>query len=175
MTPGALKLRHWEVRDAAALNRAVQESIDHLAPWMAWASSPMDLEQRRAWIRDDRSARERGGDRIYGLWLGATVVGACGLHDRIGPGGLEVGYWIHAGFLRRGLATEAVRRLVAIAFEDPAIDRVEIHHDVANAASGRVARAAGFAHVEDRADPPVAPAESGVERVWRLTRSDSSH
>jgi RimJ/RimL family protein N-acetyltransferase len=168
-----LRLRHWEESDAAALNRAVGESGEHLAPWMAWASTPMDVEQRRAWIREDRLAREAGGDRLYGLWIGDTVVGGCGLHDRIGPGGLEIGYWVHAGFVRRGLATEAVRKLVAVAFEDPAIDRVEIHHDIANEASGHVARAAGFTHVEDRPDTPAAPAETGVERVWRLTRATS--
>lgn len=173
MTAMDLTLRHWEERDAAALNRAVEESVDHLAPWMAWASTPMDVEQRREWIREDRRARAAGGgDRIYGLWLGGQIVGGCGFHERVGPGGLEIGYWIHVDFLRRGLATEAVRRLVAIAFDDPAIDRVEIHHDAANAASGRVARAAGFTHVEDRPDAPTAPADTGVERVWRLNRAE---
>jgi RimJ/RimL family protein N-acetyltransferase len=166
-----LRLRHWEEGDADALDRAVSESAEHLAPWMAWASTPMDVEQRRAWIAEDRRAREAGGDRLYGLWQGGRVVGGCGLHDRIGPGGLEIGYWVHAGFVRRGLATEAVRRLVTIAFDDPAIDRVEIHHDIANAASGHVARAAGFVHVEDHGEAPAAPAETGVERVWRLTRA----
>jgi RimJ/RimL family protein N-acetyltransferase len=141
---------------------------------MAWASTPMDVEQRGEWILEDRRSREAGGDRIYGLWLGDRIVGGCGLHRRVGPGGLEIGYWIHAAFVRRGLATEAVRRLVAIAFEDPEIDRVEIHHDVANERSGLVARAAGFTHVEDRSDEPAAPAETGVERVWRLTRAELS-
>lgn len=175
MTTSELELRHWEEGDAAALNRAVEASAEHLKPWLAWASTPMDVEQRRQWIRDDRREREAGGDRTYGLWLGGRIAGGCGLHRRIGPGGLEIGYWIHVDFVRRGLATEVVRRLVAIAFADPAIDRVEIHHDAANPASGRVAGAAGFTHVDVGRDDPKTPAESGVEHVWRLTRADRSH
>jgi RimJ/RimL family protein N-acetyltransferase len=63
-----------------------------------------------------------------------------------------------------------VRRLCAEAFTDPAIQRVEIHHDRANFASGRVAAAAGFAFVGERRDDAAAPAEEGVQWIWRLGR-----
>ena len=64
-----------------------------------------------------------------------------------------------------------MRQLCERAFADPAVDRVEIHHDRANAASGAVAATSGFTLVEENPRPPQAPAEEGVERVWRLTRS----
>lgn len=162
-----LEVREWEEPDASALNRAVAESVDHLRPWMAWAAGPpMSDAERREWIAEQRD----GGDRLYGIWIAGEIAGGCGLHPRIGEGGLEIGYWVHPRFLRRGVATVAVRRLVEIAFADPAVERVEIHHDVANAASGGVARAAGFERVDDRPDGIAAPAETGVERVWRLRR-----
>jgi len=50
------------------------------------------------------------------------------------------------------------------------VTHVEIHHDVANVRSGRIPEALGFRHVEDRARPPAAPGETGVERVWRRVR-----
>lgn len=161
-----LEVREFQERDAPALTRAIAESAEHLRPWMAWASEPMDDAQRARWIAEQRA----GPDRVFGIWVDGEIAGGCGLHSRIGGGGLEIGYWIHPRFLRRGVATAAVRRLVDVAFADPSVDRVEIHHDVANEASGGVARAAGFEHVEDRSDGIAAPAETGVERVWRLTR-----
>jgi RimJ/RimL family protein N-acetyltransferase len=166
-----LQLRHWREDDADALGRAVEESLDHLRPWMAWAANePIPLPDRIALIRTWESDRLAGAGEVLGVWLGDRVAGGCGLHARIGEGGLEIGYWIHVALLRRGLATEVARQLCERAFADPAIDRVEIHHDLANAASGGVPAKLGFTHVSDTPRPPEAPAEEGVERIWRLTR-----
>src|SRR3954451_5990237 len=152
--------------DAPALSRAIAESLEHLRPWMHWvALEPLSPDQRRAWIRE-RSA----GDEHYGLWLGDRVVGGCGLHRRIGPDALEIGFWGPPGLTRRGVATAAVGRLCEIAFARPGVDRVEIHHDRANVASGRVAAAAGFTRVGEGTREPDAPAHEGFEVIWRLER-----
>jgi ribosomal-protein-serine acetyltransferase len=166
-----LVVRMWTEDDAPALGRAVRESLDHLRPWMPWAAQePVGARARRAWIRDRLTEAADGGDRAYGLFLGGRVVGGCGLHRRIGPAALELGYWVHAAFTRRGFATTAGRFALGEAFAQPGIDRVEIHHDVANPASGRVAAALGFTCVGERRRRPEAPAETGCMRVWRFDR-----
>jgi RimJ/RimL family protein N-acetyltransferase len=174
MFGGVIEVRPWAPDDAPALNRAVAESREHVSPWMAWAAEPpMSDAARRAWIAEREREARGGGDRAFGVFLDGAIAGGCGLHRRIGPGGLEIGYWTHVAHVRRGVARTAVARLCAIAFAEPSITRVEIHHDVANPASGAVAAASGFTVVGDRpAEGPVAaaPAASGSERVWRLTR-----
>lgn len=166
-----IELRPWTEADAPALNRAVAESREHLLPFMPWASEPpMTDAARRAWIRDRVREAEGGGDRTYAIWRDGELAGSCGLHRRLGPGALEIGYWTHVAHLRCGVASGAVARLCEIAFAEPSITRVEIHHDVGNDASAAVARRAGFTHVGDAARPPQAPADHGAERVWRLTR-----
>lgn len=170
--PGALDVRPWRPGDGPALSRAISESLEHLRPWMVWIEDePLDDAARERWIAGTVAAREAGGDALFGIWEGDEVVGGCGLHRRTGPGGLEIGYWIHAGRLRRGYATEAVRRLCAIAFADPAVDRVEIRHDVANEASGRVPAAVGFTVVAERPSARPEPAGTGIDRIWRLGRA----
>jgi RimJ/RimL family protein N-acetyltransferase len=152
-----LLLRPWTEDDAPALSRAIRESLDHLRPWMPWAAAePRTDEERRAWIREGAE----GDDEVLGMWLGDEVVGGCGLHRRIGDDALEIGYWVHARFVRRGIATEAVRQLVAMAFARPEIERVEIHHHPDNVLSGKVAAAAGFALVGEGPD----------EWIWRTVR-----
>lgn len=165
-----LVLRSWTEDDAPALSRAIAASVEHLRPWMAWAADePHDDLWRRQLIRGWRQEAAAGGDETFGMWLGDQVVGACGLHRRIGPGGLEIGYWVHAAFTRQGLATEAARRLRDDALARPGIDHVEIHHDRANVASGRVAAAAGFTLVGERSRSRDAPAQEGVELQWRVS------
>ena len=165
-------VRHWREEDATALARAVVESLDHLRPWMPWAeeepkSPAARLELIRRWERE----RMAGGDEFLGIWLDGQLVGGCGLHRRIGPGGFELGYWVHRGFTRRGVATAAARQLCEHAFAAPSTDRVEIHHDRANVASAGVAAALGFERVGERRRAPQAPADEGVDWIWRLTRA----
>ena len=168
----AVELRHWRVEDADAQGRAIEQSLDHLRPWMPWVQEePKPREQRVAMIREWEAERRAGGDELLAVRRDGVVVGSCGLHRRIGPGGLELGYWIHPAHVRQGLATEVVRQLCERAFADPRIDRVEIHHDRANVASGGVPAKLGFELVGDTPRAPQAPGEEGVERVWRLTRA----
>lgn len=164
-----LVLRRWRREDAEALVYAVTESADHLRPWMPWVShEPLDVEGRRALI--ERWEQEWwAGEAVYqGVFTRGRIAGGCGLHRRIGPGGLEIGYWIHPAFTRRGLATASARLLTEAAFTVPGIDRVEIHHDRANEASAGVPRKLGFAFDREVQDQPTAPAEVGVEWIWRM-------
>jgi ribosomal-protein-serine acetyltransferase len=167
----AVELRNWRVEDAEAQARAIEESLEHLRPWMPWAADePKPLELRVAMLREWEAERLAGTGEYFAVWLGGEVVGSSGLHRRIGTGGVEIGYWIHPAYTRRGLATEVARQLCERAFADPGIDRVEIHHDRANVASGGVPRKLGFELVGDTQRAPQAPSEEGVERVWRLSR-----
>lgn len=64
----------------------------------------------------------------------------------------------------------AAAALVAAGGGLPGIDRIEIHHDEANPASGAVARRLGFTEVERRRlpDGPQTPHETGIDLIWRL-------
>ena len=159
-----LVIRPYTLDDAPALHEAIIESIEHLRPWMSWIRhEPMTLDQRVAWLRD--------GSDALGIFEGARCVGGTGLHDRIGAGGLEIGYWVRASEIGRGIATETARQLTDRAFATTGIDRVEIHHDRANVRSRRVPEKLGFTLVREVPDAIEAPAEVGISCEWRLTRS----
>ncbi|MGP3970651.1 GNAT family N-acetyltransferase [Streptomyces sp. 6N223] len=82
----------------------------------------------------------------------------------IGAGRFAIGYWLHSRWTGRGLATMAAAALVSQGFQLVGIDRIEIHHDAANLASGGVAFRLGFTEVERGQAPegPVAPGEVGL-------------
>lgn len=154
----ALVVRELTEQDAEAVTRATHASLHHLRRWLPWAlEEPKDVAFRRAFIRE---AGDRG-ERLFGAFLGGEVVGCCG-HRRIGEGGREIGYWVHADHLRRGIATAMAHHVVAVAFSDPAVSFVEIHHAPGNAASGGVPAKLGFTRVE------ALDADRHV--VWRLVR-----
>jgi ribosomal-protein-serine acetyltransferase len=174
--PGPVVLRRWVQGDATAIGKAVTDSLEHLRPWMPWiAQEPLSIMERRAlidvWERDWLA----GGDVVMGAFVDGVVAGGCGLHHRIGPRGLEIGYWTHAAFLRMGIATSAVQLLTEAAFAQAGITHVEIHHDKANVASGGIPRKLGFRLVRQVRDSAEAPSEIGLSCEWQLSRGRWRH
>lgn len=170
-----LVLRRWTIDDASALQRAVAESEEHLRPWMPWmAAEPIELEARRALIDRWQHEWEAGGDAVLGVFVEGEVAGSTGLHRRRGPHALEIGYWIHVDFLRRGLGRQVAGSLTETALALPGIDAVEIHHDKANQISARIPSSLGFRFLGETPDTPEAPAEVGVDWGWRIER-DGRH
>jgi RimJ/RimL family protein N-acetyltransferase len=141
-----LLLRCYDPADAPLLKDAVDSSLDHLRPWMPWAQAPISLDEQVALLRDMRAKFDLGQEAIYGVFSpdGSEVVGGAGLHPRVAPGGLEIGYWIRASRTGAGLATEAAAVLTHVAIEVCGVDRVEIHVDPENSASLAVPRKLGY-------------------------------
>jgi len=172
---GPLVIRSWQESDAEGLGRAVVANLDHIRPWLPWARNLPDdpvgiLEAMRQWIVEAPTKP----DEVVGLFIDGEVVGGSGFHPRIGPGGLEIGYWVHRDFTRRGIATTTSKALTDYAFGRPDIERVEIHHDKANTRSGGIPRALGFSLVGEVAASALTPEQSGVHLIWRFTRAQWS-
>lgn len=164
-------LRRWLVSDAERQHHAIVESAEHLRPWMSWmADEPQTLASRGAMLARWEQDWGEGGDVLLGVFVGGVVAGSCGLHRRRGPRTLEIGYWTHLSFVRRGLATKVAARLTEAAFAVPGITCVEIHHDKANVASSGVPRRLGYRYVGEHPDAAAAPAELGIDCVWRVER-----
>ena len=170
--PDGLLLRRWRAGDAEALGRAVAESVEHLRPWMGWAAEePVPVGRRQARIEAWELNWSEGGDVMLGVFLDHEVIGGCGLHRRIASDGLEIGYWIHPAYVRRGLATRVAGLLTDAALRVPGITHVEIHHDKANHASGGVPSKLGFEWLGESPDEPEAPSDLGIEWRWRMDRA----
>jgi len=173
LSHGQVTLRRWRPDDAAGLLAAVIESQEHLRPWMPWADG-YDQERAEEYLRECQSEWASGEAFAYAIIVEDSIVGSAGLHNRVGDGGLEIGYWVRAGWTGCGIATDAAAALTDAALALPGVDRVEIHHDAANLASGRIPAKLGYARLGERPTRdlwPRAPAETGSDIVWQLTRS----
>ncbi|MDN5750437.1 MAG: GNAT family N-acetyltransferase [Pseudonocardia sp.] len=167
---GPVTLRRWRADDADELYRIVCESLPHLAPWMAWAASGYADTDAREHLTQAHAAWVGGVDYHYAITdrVGA-LIGSCSMMGRIGPGGMEIGYWLHPAHTGRGYATAAAAALTAEAFRIGA-DRVEIVHDTANVRSGAIPRRLGFTEVTRRpAQGAMSSGEAGADLVWRRT------
>ena len=146
---GPVTLRRYRADDLEALFGAVTESLDHLRPWMPWAAG-YTRESAAEYLNGSIRSWADGTEYNYAILTEGALAGGIGLMARIGPGGLEIGYWVHRAYTRRGLATAASAALVGQAFRLPGVDRLEIVHDELNVASGKIPRKLGFTEIERR-------------------------
>jgi len=171
---GGVVLRRLTPDDADAVATAATESLEHLAPWMPWATPEGTslAAQRDRLLGPDASWTSTSGYE-YGIFLpDGALVGGCGLHRRIGPSALEIGYWVHVAHTGAGIATTCAGALTAVGFALRGIERMEIHCDEANAASAAIPRKLGYRldRVEER--KPEAPGESGRLMIWVRDHAD---
>jgi RimJ/RimL family protein N-acetyltransferase len=142
------------------LARSRPEDADAIS---AYRSDPR-VHRYQGWTRTDpegvraeilEMARRDPGEP--GGWVQLTVrelstgrlVGDVGLAPVDGePGTIKIGYTIAPEFQGRGYATEAVRALVAYAFDELGADLVRAYASVENVPSIRVAEKVGLRHVE---------------------------
>jgi RimJ/RimL family protein N-acetyltransferase len=132
---------------------------------MGWDDQLPDHAEARANIERAARAWEEGSWAVFRIVDAATdrVIGGVNLqfgdHDIA-----EVSYFLSASARGRGLATRAVRLVTRWAFEELAIERIELRAHPENEPSLRVAERAGFTR-------------EGVERASRAwpdgTRFDS--
>lgn len=164
-------LRRFREDDADALFRAVTESREHLCPWLPWAATYTRESAILFLTASDRDWAD-GTAFNYAITADGVLAGRAALTARIGPGGLEIGYWIHRDHVRRGLATTTARALTAQAFRLPGIERVEIIHNELNVAVGAVPRKLGFTQAGRQPVIPPSALGNSTGIIWRLTRQD---
>lgn len=142
-------LRAWSPADAPLLEATLAASDAHLRPWTPWVITGkvpgLTLEERLARHAEDWQA---GREWIYGIFTSdeRELLGGCGLHPRIGPGAVEIGYWLAERATGRGVATAAASLLTSTAFGPPHMERVEIRVEPRNVRSAMVPQRLGFAH-----------------------------
>jgi RimJ/RimL family protein N-acetyltransferase len=142
-----LVIRCYEPRDAPLTKDAVESSIEHLLPWMPWAADePQTLDEKTELLKGFRSAFDAGENFTYAIFSADETeqLGGTGLHPRVGPGGLEIGYFVRASATRQGIATESSAALTRVGFEICGADRIEIRIEPGNEASVGIPRKLGF-------------------------------
>jgi RimJ/RimL family protein N-acetyltransferase len=161
-----LVIRCYDPHDAPLLKEAIDSSLDHLRPWMPWAKDePQPLEQKIELLRTFRGQFDLGTNFAYGVFEPdeSRQLGGAGLHPRGGEGSLEIGYFIRADAIGRGLATEVAAVLTRVGFEKCGLVRVDIQVDPANEGSVRIPRKLGFVE-EGRLRRRLDPHEDGGPR-----------
>jgi len=143
LTAATIPLSEAELSDRAAFARLLgaqvpaewppETAADALPLFLGWLREHPEWYRWLAWY----GVRVTGTERV--------LVGGCGFLG--GPdetGMVEMGYSVLPQFQRQGIATEMVEALIAWAFENASVSRIEADTSPDNAGSWRILARAGF-------------------------------
>jgi len=139
-----LLLRPLEQADAATVRRLAGDRA--IADTTLNIPHPYEVGMAEAWIDSLHSGFEAGEVVTFALVLHgeSQPLGAIGLRIDRSVGKADLGYWIGKPYWNSGYATEAVRALLAYAFNDLDLSKITARHLARNPASGRVMQKVGM-------------------------------
>ena len=82
-------------------------------------------------------------------------MGSCGLYDREGLEGIDIGFAFLPGYEKQGYATEAARRVIEYAFNDLQLKGLFAGHNPKNTASRHLLEKLGFQYTHDEYYEPT--------------------
>lgn len=142
-----LVIRCYHILDAGLMKKSIDESIEHLKPWMPWAwDEPETFEQKVERIKKFRQKYDDNEDYTMGIFNAeeTELMGGTGFHKRLPGNAMEIGYWVNVRHTNKGVITETVKALTQAGFEYWKLDLIEIHCDSRNSASARVPEKCGY-------------------------------
>ena len=87
---------------------------------------------------------------------------------RAGANAREIGYWVSADAINRGIATEAAGALTRAGFEILGLARMEIHCDVRNVRSAAIPRKLGYTHDATLRRSAITLGEPADSMIWTM-------
>jgi ribosomal-protein-alanine N-acetyltransferase len=146
----AVTVRPVQVDDAAALAAVLVRSRAALAPWDPVRSESYFTEagQRRG-IADALRVHAGGASYPGVVLVDGRPAGRVNLNNVVRGAfdSTDLGYWVDVEQQGRGVATAAVRAVLAVAFDELGLHRVQAGTLVHNHASRRVLAKNGFAEI----------------------------
>jgi RimJ/RimL family protein N-acetyltransferase len=173
-----LVIRCYDPRDAPLLKAAVDSSIDHLSEWMPWARlEPQSLEQKVELLRTFRGQFDHDENYVYGVFSHdeSELLGGSGFHKRSDEGSLEIGYWVAAGAVGQGIATEVTAVQTRAGLELCGLDRIDVQVDPLNERSLKIPRKLGFTEegtLRRRLDPGATDEPRRDSTVFTMLREE---
>jgi ribosomal-protein-alanine N-acetyltransferase len=151
LTGQGIRLRAPTLSDYEGWAKLRSASRTHTEPWEpAWTSDELSKGAFRRRIERYQADREAGLGYPFFVVRSRddVLLGACNLNN-VRRGVLQsadIGYWIGSPYVRKGHTRGAVRRVLAFAFDELRLHRVEAACQPSNKASRQLLESVGFIH-----------------------------
>lgn len=140
-----LKLALPQVEQAEELTALVRDNLEHLRPWMPWATDSYSIESAREWIQ--RALNEFAEQGMFNavILYNEKPAGTIGFHNLdTANRSAHIGYWISKDHEGKGIITRCCQVLIDYLFDVMKLNRIQINCNVENVRSRAIPERLGF-------------------------------
>jgi RimJ/RimL family protein N-acetyltransferase len=140
-------LRPYREKDAESVYAAINESREHLRPWVAWVDRFATVEDVQAYCRRCAEGWRTRSDLAVGIFDATSghFLGGAGLHHPNWLRGVvEISCWLRASAAFRGYGTETLNLLADLAFSRLDVKMIKLVCDERNDPTRRMAAKCGY-------------------------------
>lgn len=174
----AVLLRPWQAEDEGPLYEAARESISTVGRWLPWLDDSYASSDSKTWIDASSEAWRNGHEYRFAIVdadPGGRLLGSVGInHLNHAHRVANLGYWVRATAVGRGIATEAARLAARFTLTSLGFSRVEILTIDGNVPSQRVAERLGAAFEGVLRDRLWLRGKVYPARLYSIVRGDLS-
>ena len=140
-----IQLRRFQHDDADEIFAAVVRNLEHLKPFMHWATPEYSLDSAREFIENSVRSAEVRKSLGLGIFKRGEFIGSIGFvkFDWTAQK-TEVGYWIDKSEEGKGIISGACKELITYAFGELEMNRIEIRCATDNSRSAAIPERFGF-------------------------------
>ncbi|MBX0333175.1 GNAT family N-acetyltransferase [Pontibacter sp. HSC-14F20] len=139
-----ISLYEAQVSDAPALYQLIDKGRLYLREWLPFIDNSFSASDTTLFLRSV-TAPGNFQDQVYIIRFQDEVAGIIGYKtiDRVNCK-LEIGYWLGEEFQKKGIMIRSCSALIAQAFEQMGMNRIQIKVGVGNSKSSHIPQRLGF-------------------------------
>jgi ribosomal-protein-serine acetyltransferase len=132
-------------QDAPAIFHLIDTNRKHLRAWLPWIDYTQSVEDEKVFIRSTLAQYQEQRSITCTIWYKGEIAGTIGYHPFDWANRkVEIGYWLAAQFQGQGLMTKACQTMIAYAFKELRLNKVEIRCATSNTRSCAIPIRLGF-------------------------------
>jgi ribosomal-protein-serine acetyltransferase len=140
-----LQLREIRMTDASQLFQIIDKERDYLRQWLPFVDFTAKIEDTESFIKNVLDETNVNREIVCVMLYYNQVAGLISFKNTDRANNItEIGYWLSESNQGKGLVTKACRKLVDLAFNTMALNRVQISVGVNNIKSKAIPGRLGF-------------------------------
>jgi Acetyltransferases, including N-acetylases of ribosomal proteins len=138
-------LKQIELEDATDIFNTINNQRQYLRKWLPFVDLTNEIKDTQSFITSMLDVPEENKEYVFVIHCKGSFVGLIGFKDtdRLNKK-TEIGYWLSEIYQKKGIITESVKVLLHFAFDELAINRVQIKCAVGNTQSKNIPKRLGF-------------------------------
>jgi ribosomal-protein-serine acetyltransferase len=141
----SITLKQLHKNDAEGILQAVNKNRHHLRAWLPWVDHMHTVQDFQRYIDHSNQKTAEGSEMGYVIFCGNEVAGRIGIYNIDQQNKhCSLGYWLGTDYERKGIITNACKKLINVCFNELGMNRVEIRCGTGNKKSAAIPERLGF-------------------------------